>query len=288
MDAFIVIMVSGVTAIATLILISTGLAVIFGLMRVVNMAHGEFLMVGALTTTSLVLKLHFPWWLAMMVAPFVGAAIGGIIEILLISRIYQRHLVDTLLITFGISLIMFQLAVDIFGTTPPGIETPLGALTVGAYSFPAYTLVLVVSALVMLLGLYLLFTRTKYGLLARATAQNPAMALALGVPAKKINFITFSLGCALASLGGAILAPMISVSPSLGQTFVGQAFMTVVIAGPAFISGTLLSAVLLGGVSNALSQGATTLWGVTGLFAMAIVILRFRPLGVSAFWKRGL
>ena len=288
MDAFVVIMVSAVTAIATLILISTGLAVIFGLMRVVNMAHGEFLMVGALTTTSLVLKLHFPWWLAMMVAPFVGAAIGGIMEILLISRIYQRHLVDTLLITFGISLIMFQLAVDVFGTTPPGIETPLGALTIGAYSFPAYTLVLMVSAIAMLLGLYLLFTRTKYGLLARATAQNPGMALALGVPAKRMNFITFSLGCALASLGGAILSPMISVSPSLGQAFVGQAFMTVVIAGPVFITGTLLSAVLLGGVSNALSQGATTLWGVTGLFAMAIVILRFRPLGLSAFWKRGL
>jgi branched-chain amino acid transport system permease protein len=114
------------------------------------------------------------------------------------------------------------------------------------------------------------------------------MALALGVPAKRMNFITFTLGCALASLGGAILSPMISVSPSLGQAYVGQAFMTVVIAGPAFISGTLLSAILLGGVSNALSQGATTLWGVTGLFAMAIVILRFKPFGVSASWKRGL
>ena len=288
MDASVVILVSIVTAIATLVLISTGLAVIFGLMRVVNMAHGEFLMVGALTTTSLVLKLHFPWWLAMMVAPFVGAAIGGLMEVLLISRIYQRQLVDTLLITFGISLVMFQLAIDVFGTTPPGIETPLGALTVGSYSFPAYTLVLLVSALAMLSGLYLLFTRTKYGLLARATAQNSSMALALGVPARRINFITFTLGCALASLGGAILSPMISVSPSLGQAYVGQAFMTVVIAGPAFISGTLLSAILLGSVSNALSQGATTLWGVTGLFAMAIAVLRFKPFGVSAAWKRGL
>jgi urea transport system permease protein len=287
MDAFIVIAVSAAAAIATLILISTGLAVIFGLMRVVNMAHGEFLMVGALTTTSLVLKLHVPWWLAMMAAPFVGAAIGSLMEILLISRIDHRHLVDTLLITFGISLIMFQLAVDIFGTTPPGIATPLGALAVGSYSFPAYTLVLLLSALLMLLGLYLLFTRTRYGLLARATAQNPEMALALGVPARRINFITFTLGCALASLGGAILAPMISVSPSLGQAYVGQAFMTVVIAGPAFISGTLLSAVLLGAISNALSQGATALWGLTGLFATAIVILRFRPFGVSSSWKRG-
>lgn len=288
MDAFAVILVSAVTAIATLIFVSAGLAVIFGLMRVVNMAHGEFLMVGALTTTTLVLKADFPWWLAMMVAPIVGAIIGGVVELLLVSRIYQRPLVDTLLITFGLSLVMFQLAVNLFGTTPPGIETPLGAITVGSYAFPAYTFVLLAAAVVMLIGLYFLFTRTKYGLLARATAQDPAMALALGVPARRVNFATFTLGCALASFGGAILAPMISVSPSLGQAYVGQAFMTVVIAGPAFISGTLLSSILLGGVSNALSQGATTLWGITGLFIVAIAILRFRPYGLSAAWKRGL
>jgi urea transport system permease protein len=125
-------------------------------------------------------------------------------------------------------------------------------------------------------------------LLARATAQNPEMAQALGVAAKRVNLITFTLGCALASLGGALLAPMISVSPSLGQVYVGQAFMAVIIAGPAFISGTLLSAILLGGISAALAQGATTLWGVTGLFLTAIVILRFRPSGLSGSWKGGL
>ena len=125
-------------------------------------------------------------------------------------------------------------------------------------------------------------------MLARATAQNPEMAQALGVGAKRINLMTFTLGCGLASLGGAIMAPMISVSPSLGQAYVGQAFMTVVIAGPAFISGTLASALLLGGVSAALAQGATALWGVTGLFLTAIAILRFRPMGFSSGWRRGL
>ena len=288
MDAAAVIIVSGLATIATLVVVSAGLAVVFGLMRVVNMAHGEFLMLGALTTTTLVLKAGVPLWLAMIAATVAGAAVGAILEIVLVSRIYQRRIVDTLLITFGVSLVMFQIAVDIFGTTPPGIETPLGAITIGAYAFPAYTLVLVGSAILMIAALYFIFTRTKYGLLARATAQNPMMAQALGTGAKRINLMTFTLGCALASLGGAIMAPMVSVSPSLGQAYVGQAFMAVVIAGPAFISGTLASAILLGGVSAALAQSTTALWGVTGLFLAAIAVLRFKPTGLSGTWRRGL
>jgi branched-subunit amino acid ABC-type transport system permease component len=283
-----IILISGLSAIAILILASTGLALIFGLMRIVNMAHGEFLMVGALTTTFLVNHFGWPWWLAILAAPLAGAVLGVCLEVLLISYIPKTRIVDTLLVTFGVSLVLFQAAVDIFGTTPPGIETPFGAMAVGSYSVPIYTLFMTGCALLLLLGLYLVFTRTRYGLLARATAQDAEMAEALGVSAVKVNLATFTLGCAVASLGGALLAPMVSVSPSLGQAFVGQAFMTVVIAGPAFMTGTLLAAALLGGISNLLSQGFTTLWGITGLFVAAIAILRFRPLGISGSWKRAL
>lgn len=288
MDVAAVVVISALSAIATLILASVGLAVIFGLMRVVNMAHGEFLMVGALTMTSLVNRFGWPWWLGMMAAPLVGAAIGAVLEILLISRIPQGRLVDSLLVTFGISLILFQCAVDVFGTTPPGIETPFGAIAIGAYAMPLYSIFLILAACCILAALCLLFTRTKYGLLARAAAQNLEMAQALGSAARRVNFATFVLGCALASLGGALVAPLVSVSPSLGQAFIGQAFMTVVIAGPAFITGTLLTAALLGGISNGLSQAATTLWGITGLFVVSILILRLRPNGISSSWKRAL
>ncbi|WP_139975374.1 branched-chain amino acid ABC transporter permease [Ochrobactrum sp. CGA5] len=288
MDEMATIVISGMSAIAALVLISIGLAVIFGLMRVVNMAHGELLMVGALTTTTLVNHVGLPWWLAMAAAPFTGAAVGVLLNVVLISRIPQGRLVDTLLVTFGASLVLYQLAVNIFGTTPPGIATPLGAVGVGDYSVSAYSIFLIVAAAVLAAGLYLLFTRTQYGLLARAAAQNPQMAEALGVASTRVNLISFALGCGLAALGGALMAPMISVSPSLGQAFVGQAFMTVVIAGPAFISGTLLAALLLGGISNGLSQGLTNLWGITGLFVVAIIILRIRPVGLSGKWKRAL
>jgi urea transport system permease protein len=153
---------------------------------------------------------------------------------------------------------------------------------------PWYQLFLIAAAATVLAVLYLVFTRTRYGLLARAVAQNAEMAEALGAGARKINILTFVLGCALASLGGALLAPLVSVSPSMGQAFIGQAFLTVVIAGPAFITGMLLAAALLGGISNLLSQALTTLWGITGLFIAGIVILRFRPLGISGAWKRSL
>jgi urea transport system permease protein len=288
MDVALVVAISALSAIAILILASMGLAVVFGLMRVVNMAHGEFLMIGALTTTTLVNNAGIPWWIGMIAAPLVGAAIGGLLEILLISRIAQGRLVDSLLVTFGVSLILYQVAVDVFGTTPPGIATPFGALTIGSYAIPSYQLFLIAAALVLLLLLYFLFTRTRYGLLARAVAQNSEMAEALGAGARKINTLTFVLGCALASLGGALLAPLVSVSPSLGQAFIGQAFLTVVIAGPAFITGMLLTAALLGGISNLLSQALTSLWGITGLFIAGIIILRFRPLGISGTWKRAL
>jgi branched-subunit amino acid ABC-type transport system permease component len=288
MDVAAVVALSALSAIAILTLASVGLAVIFGLMRVVNMAHGEFLMIGALTTTSLVNKCGIPWWLGMIAAPFVGAAIGALLEILLISRIAQGRLVDSLLVTFGVSLILFQAAVDVFGTTPPGIETPFGAMTIGHYAIPSYQLFLIAAAIVVLAFLYMLFTRTRYGLLARAVAQNSEMAEALGARARTVNILTFVIGCGLASLGGALLAPLVSVSPSLGQAFIGQAFLTVVIGGPAFITGMLLTATLLAGISSLLSQALTTLWGITGLFIAGIAILRFRPLGISGTGKRAL
>ena len=140
----------------------------------------------------------------------------------------------------------------------------------------------------MLGALYLIFSRTRYGLLARAAAQNDQIARALGVSVSSMNINTVSVCCAVAALGGALMAPMVSVNPSLGQAFVGQAFMTVVIAGPAFIVGLLLSASLLATISSLLAQTLTSLWGVTGLFLAAIILLRFRPIGISGKWKRSL
>lgn len=288
MDDFLVIFLSSLTSVSTLLLISLGLAVIFGLMRIVNMAHGEFLMIGAFTVTSLVRELDLSVWLAIAVAPFITAAVGVVIELTLIRPLYKRRLVDTLLVTFGLSLVLFQLAVNVFGTTSPGVATPFGSITIGAYSISGYSLFLPVATAAIIGGLFLLFKKTRYGLLARATAQNAPMSSSLGVASGRINLITFALGCGLAGLGGALIAPTVAVSPGMGQSYVAQAFMTVVTGGPAFLLGTATASTLLGGLSNLVSQVSTTLWGVACLMLVAMVVIRFLPDGLSGHWRRQL
>lgn len=286
MEGIIVIGLSILTSIATLMLVSLGLAIIFGLMRIVNMAHGEFVMIGAFVTITMVLNFGMPLWLSILVSPIVSAAIGVVVEMVLIRPLYGKRLVDTLLVTFGLSLVLFQLAVDIFGTTSPGISTPMGSLAIGHYSVSIYSAIfLPLFTAVLILAVYLVFTRTKYGLLARATAQNAQMASALGVCSGRVNLLTFAFGCAMAGLGGSLIAPIVAVSPSMGQSYVAQAFLTVVTGGPAFLAGTMAASAILGGIANVVSQIFTTLWGLTALMLAAMILIRIMPKGISNSWR---
>lgn len=288
MDSILVVALSVATSIATLLIASIGLAVIFGLMRIINMAHGEFLMIGAFATVFLVRSLGFPVLVAALGGAAAAAILGLLVEMVLIRPLYGRRLVDTLLVTFGLSLVLFQLAVNIFGTTSAGISTPFGSVMIGQFSISTYSVLLIPIAIAVVAVIYFIFTRTKYGLLARAAAQNPEMASALGVDARRVNQMTFMLGAALAGLGGGLLAPIVAVSPGMGQAYIGQAFMTVITGGQAFLAGTIASAIALGGVQNIVAQLVTTFWGLTALFLTAIIILRFMPEGLSARWKRQL
>lgn len=287
MDGVIVVALSVLTSIAILLLTSIGLAVIFGLMRIVNMAHGEFLMIGAFATTVLV-RSGAPIWLGIACAPLICAVLGLLVEVLFIRPLYGRRLIDTLLATFGLSLILYQGAVDIFGNSPPGIGTPGGFVEIGRYTVSWYSLFLPAFALALVALLHALFKRTRYGVLARAAVQNPEMASALGVEVRSVNRRTFMLGCALAGLGGGLVSPIVAVSPGVGQSYVGQAFMTVVTGGPAFLLGTLASSTILGGVANLVSQLFTNLWGLSALLLLAIVLVRLLPNGISGAWSRQL
>jgi urea transport system permease protein len=280
MDGAIVVGLSVLTSIAILLLTSIGLAVIFGLMRIVNMAHGEFLMIGAFTTTVVVRNAGLPIWFAILCAPIVCGVLGVLVEVLFIRPLYGRRLIDTLLATFGLSLILYQVAIDIFGTSSPGIGTPAGWFELGRYTVSFYSLFLPVAALSLVALLHVLFKRTRYGPLARAAVQNPDMASVLGVNVRRVNLCTFVLGCALAGLGGGLVSPIVAVSPGVGQSYVGQAFMTVITGGPAFLLGTLYACAILGGVANIVSQVFTNLWGLSALLVLAIVLVRLLPQGI--------
>jgi urea ABC transporter permease protein UrtB len=286
LDQVIAIVVSVLGSVATLLIVSLGLAVIFGLMRVINLAHGEFLMLGAyaaLTATRIGVNI----WVSILLAGVSVGIFGLVVERLLIRHLYGRIL-DTMLATWGLSLVLVQAVTLIFGPSTNGIGTPLGSLHVGSYSFSQYSLVLIFAAAAMLTIVFWVFTRTSYGVMARAAVQNPSMAQALGINTARTNMVTFALGSALAGLAGGLLAPTAGVVPSLGQAFIAQSFMTVIVGGPGVISGTSAASGVLGGSYNLVSYFTTPFIGQAALLVIAIVLLRLMPQGLSGNWRRQL
>jgi len=274
------------TSVALLVIISLGLAVIFGMMGVINLAHGEFLMLGAFFTLSAV-RAGLNVWVAMLAASLGVGIVGLIVERTLIQFLYGR-LAATMLATWGLSLILVQVVVLVYGPATQGIPTPLGSVPVGRYSLSEYNLVLIGAAVLLLAVVFVVFTRTRYGTMARAATQLPDMAAAVGVNAKRVNMLTFGFGAALAGAGGALLAPIAGVVPSMGQAYVGRAFMTVVVGGPGVLTGTAAAAGLLGGVDSFVSNTFTSFLGTASLLLVAIVLLRLLPTGISGRLRKQL
>lgn len=283
-DQLLNLIVNILSSISVLVIVSLSLAVIFGMMRIINLAHGEFIMLGAFTVL-VGQRAGLNIWAAMLLAPVVVGLIGLAVERLVIRHLYGRIL-DTMLATWGLSLALIQLVVIVFGPATQGVATPLGSLKIGAYSVSQYSLLMIVMAAVLAALTYFVFTRTDYGIKAQAATQIPEMATALGVNANRIHMITFAFGSALAGMAGALLAPITGVVPSMGGAFVAKAFMTVVVGGPVVLSGSATAAVFLGTIDNLTSYLTTSFLGQGALLTAAIVLLRLMPQGFSGNWKR--
>ncbi|WP_419842225.1 ABC transporter permease subunit [Candidatus Poriferisodalis sp.] len=267
------------TTISILVLVSLGLAVIFGMRGVINLAHGEFIMLGAFATLTGV-RSGLNIWPAMALAALVVGAFGIVIERLLIRHLYGR-LADTMLATWGLSLILVQAVENLYGSVTEGLAVPVGNLTFGEFSMSTYNLVLMAAAGAGVLATRTIMRRSRYGLLARAATQSPTMAEGLGVNTSAVNMWTFGLGSALAGAAGALLAPVVGVIPTMGQTYVARAFMAVIVGGPSFLAGTASASGLLGFVENVGTNWFTPVIGQAMLLMAAIVMLRFRPQGLT-------
>jgi branched-subunit amino acid ABC-type transport system permease component len=275
-------------AIASLALISVGLAIIFGMMRVINLAHGEFLMLGgyaAIVATNQGISI----WIAMLVvAPIVVGVVGVVIERTIIRFLYGR-MIDTMLATWGLSLFLVGLATAIFGNTTVGISAPLGSFQIGAYRTSAYTLFVVAVAGVLLTAIFAVMRWTRLGLIARGTMQNANMAAALGVNPPRVYAITFGIGAALSGLAGAVLAPVSGVFPTIGVAYVAKSFITVIGGGAAIVSGTVSASSLFGTINQIATFATTPVFGEVALLAAAIVLIRLLPQGITGrFFRRGL
>jgi branched-subunit amino acid ABC-type transport system permease component len=267
-------------------LVALGLNLQYGLMRILNIAHGEFLMLGAFVTLSCT-KASIPFFFAILIATVALGLFGLLVERVLIQWLYGR-IEMTMLATFGLSLILVQVAVLIWGTATQGLSTPLGSFHIGRYSESEYRVALIFAALAMLVVVWLAFTRTRFGVMARAATQLPEMAAAVGVDTRLIRAGTFMFGSALAGLAGGLLAPIAAVAPSMGAAYVARAFMTVVVGGPGVITGTAAAAGILGSVERLVSDYATAFLGTTALLVIAIVLLRLMPTGISGRLRRSL
>jgi urea transport system permease protein len=204
--------------------------------------------------------------------------------VLIIRRLYNRIL-DTMLATWGLSLVLYQAAVMVFGSVTPGIGFSFPSVSIGSYGISAYLLVLVAVAVSLTAALYVLLTRTNYGILARAAMQDPQMAAAIGVESARINTVTFALGCGLAGLAGALLLPVVPATPGMGFAFVVKAFLGVVVAGPLALSGTVVASGVLGALANVTASIWSAVFGDLLFFGATIVLLWSFPQGISLRWR---
>jgi urea transport system permease protein len=274
-------LLNGVSLAAILTLVALGLAIIFGLMGVINMAHGELFTIGAYALVAAQTLGGF--WAGVLLAPLVGAGVGIVLERGIVRFLYTRP-IDTILATWGISLILQQGIQFIFGTAPQAVPNPFpGALSVfGIVDYPVYRLFIIAAGVVITVATFFIFLRTEFGLMARAVIQNREIASALGINTDRVYVIAFAFGAALAALAGALMAPLINVLPQMGVGFLARSFFVVIVGGAGSLPGVVGGSFLIGGLETFFSS----LWSVTLAQALvlmiAIVIVRFRPTGLFA------
>lgn len=264
---------------------ATGLAIVFGLMGVINLAHGEFLMLGAYVAL-VVTEATSHFWLGLLIAPIAVALISLPIERVLMRRFYARPL-ETIVVTAGLAIVLQQLVNKAFGSEFRRIPSPLpGSFSLLGATFPRYRLLVIAVAFAVVLALWTIQRRTLLGLRARAVMQNPQLADGLGIDTGRAYQVTFAVGSALAGLAGALIAPTASVFPGMGTPFVISAFLVVLVGGLGSLGGMTTAAVLLGVTQSVLSGMVTPVAGLIGVVACSVIFMRILPEGLAGLRLR--
>lgn len=285
MDRILIFLLDSSNAMLVLMLVSLGLAVIFGLMNVINMAHGEFLVMGAYGVLTLQ-SLGLPFWLCLALAPLIVAVIGLLTEELLIRRTYER-LLDTILATWGLSLFLRQGLVLLYGPGSHAVSAPaLGSVMLAGQAYPVYRLVVMLVSAAAIVATFYVFFRTDWGLKARAVIANRNMAACLGINTRALDRLTFAWGAGLAGLAGAVMSPLISIDPNAGLGWLVPGFLSILVAGLGSISGPLAGAAGVSAVDSLASALSSPVWAQLTVFVAAILVIRFFPQGLLAFKRR--
>ena len=285
MDYAAVVLLEIIYMIAFLVLTSAGLAVVFGMMRVINLAHGEFVMVGGYTTIACA-KADINIYFAMLViSPLVVGILGLLVERLVVRQLYGR-MIDTLLATWGLSLLIVGIVTFIFGNTAVSVPAPIPGYELGDFQMGGYNLFIIGIATLLILCMWLVMRFTRLGLIARGAMQSADVASSLGYDPKRVYMWTFTVGAALSGLAGGVLAPLTGLLPSSGGAYIAKAFITVITGGAAVITGTLSSSIIFGTINQVVSFGSTPVIGEIAMLAFAVALLRLMPQGITGRFFR--
>ena len=285
----------GLSIASILLLVALGLTFTFGQMNVINMAHGEFIMAGAYTTYVLQTALGtgaitLAFGLALPVAFLVAGTLGLILEFLVIRRLYGRPL-DTLLVTWGVGLMLQQLARDLFGAQNVNVDAPGfldgGMEIAGAnLSYPRLFIITVVMVVVIAIALYMV--RTPAGRRMRAVMQNRPLASVSGVRTTRVDRTTFFIGSGLAGLAGVGITLLGPVGPTLGLGYIIDAFLVVIVGGLGQLRGAIFAALALGMANSFIEYSSSTSIAKAGVFLLIVLFLQWRPQGMIVQQRRGL
>jgi len=274
--------INGLSIGVAVILMALGLTIIFGLLDVINMSHGEFYAVGAYLGLTLV-SLGMSFWLALVVVPLLMLPIGYFTERWLIQRVFHdkdRHIL-TLLLTFGLAIILEDVYKLIWGPNTLKPDTPIpGASEVFGLLFPNYRLFLMLFGAVVIAAVWIVVYRTRLGAMVRAAAFDRNMAASLGVPVYRVYAGTFAFGVALAGIAGVLLAPIYSVFPTMGKDFILMAFTVVIVGGMGSIKGAVVAGLVLTQIQSISSLWISPVWGDPLVFGIMVLMLMVRPQGL--------
>jgi len=287
----------GVSQASILLLIALGLTFTFGQMGVINMAHGELIMAGAYTPYVLQAKISLfagatglAYLVALPIGFVVAGAIGVLLEWLLLRRMYGRPL-DTLLVTFGVSLILQQFAKDRFGAQPVAVKIPTwlgGNWKVVGVAMTHTRLFIILLVVVVMIAVWLFQTKLRQGHRIRAVVQNRDLASVSGLHTRRVDSTTFFLGSGLAGIAGVAIALVGSVGFNIGLNYIVDAFLVVIVGGLGKLRGTIIAALALGIVGSYIERATSATLGKAAVFALVIVFLQIRPNGIVSFRTRGL
>ncbi len=279
--------INGLSVGVAVVLMALGLTIIFGLLDVINMAHGECYALGAYMVV-VILGMGLSFWWALVLTPLIMGLFGYVMERGLIQRVFHskdRHTL-TLLLTYGMATVLEDAIKIVFGANPQRVEAPVsgGTELLGLF-FPNYRLFVMLVGGAIIVAVWLLVFRTSLGAVVRAAAYDKDMSASLGIPVSRVYALTFAFGVALAGIAGVLLAPIYSVFPTMGRDFVLIAFSVVIIGGMGSIKGAVLAGLLLTQVQSLSSLFISPVWNDTLLFGIMVLVLMWRPQGL--FGKLG-